>query len=107
MIFSLDSEALFGYTSPKKNFTEIIALKGAENLLLFRNIFKKEKGAENLHLFELYYGKTIRRGHDGQRRTASCCKWKAYFGATFQRGSRCILCCASIAGSKYVYEKAG
>lgn len=91
MIFSLDSEALFGYTSPKKNFTEIIALKGAENL----------------HLFELYYGKTIGRGHDGQRRTVSRYKWKACFGATFQRGSRCILCCASIAGSKYVYEKAG
>lgn len=86
----------------------MIASKGAENLLLFKNIFsKKEKGAENLHLFALYYGKTIGRGHDGQRRTASCSKWKAYFGATFQRGGGCILCCASIAGSKYVYEKAG
>lgn len=54
MIFSLDSEAFFGYTSPKKNFTEIIALKGAENLLLFKNFSAKKKKVQKICTFLRY-----------------------------------------------------
>ena len=82
----------------------MIASKGAENLLLFKNFFsKKEKGAENLRLFALYYGKTIGRGHDGQRRTGSRYKWKACFGAAFQRRRRFILLRAFVADPKRVF----
>ncbi len=54
MIFSLDGEGLFGYAARKKNFAEMIASKGAENLLLFKNFSVKKKKVQKICTFLRY-----------------------------------------------------
>ena len=63
MIFSLDGEGLFGYAPRKKNFAEMIASKGAENLLLFKNFSAKKKKVQKICTF-LRYITEKRSGED-------------------------------------------